>query len=316
MSISQVTQGALADPAPDKHHTAARTARERAAAAAEKERQIGQRPRRTAQDTLRSYEAFERAQQLESKEHPGAAGRIAKGMSDATSVPAEGDPLEPIAAGSSMKAAAVAATAGSVASTAPDPKTSDANAAQSPSLPRLPQDNPAQTARNEATATTATAQPTHLSSTPPAAPEVEPAHAGSTVTVGKLVDTQLTTSTEGGYAQHYGSFPVLVAGQLVELDLYTLGQKMAGTPDNVRRLFLSLNSTSLGPVQVTAELSQSRLNVFVEGAVAKAAPEALNEHVNAVGELASRLGWKFESIGHAADLPVESPGSDGLDRLL
>ena len=311
MSISQVTQGALADPASDKHHAAARTARERAAAA-QKERQIGQRPRRGAQDAMPSYEAFERAQQLESKEHAAGASRIAKSMSDTPGASAEGDPLEPLSAGSSMKATAIAATTGPVASTASDPKTSDTKTAQSPTLP---QDNPAPTASNEAAATTASAQTAPSSATLPASSEVEPAPAKPAMTVGNLVDTQLTTSTQGGYAQHYGSFPVLVAGQLIELDLYTLGQRAAGTPDSVRRLFLSLNSRTLGPVQVTAELSENRLSVFVEGA-SKAAPEALNEHVHAVGELAARLGWRFESVERAADPSLEPPGSDGLDRLL
>jgi hypothetical protein len=45
----------------------------------------------------------------------------------------------------------------------------------------------------------------------------------------------------------------------------------------------------------------------------------LNEQVRAVGELAARLGWKFDSVEHAADLPGEPAGVgglDGLDRLL
>jgi hypothetical protein len=84
-------------------------------------------------------------------------------------------------------------------------------------------------------------------------------------------------------------------------------------------LYLSLNGT--GPVQVTAEASGTRLSVSVAGAT-QVTPEALNEHVRAVGELAARLGWKFDSVEHAADLPGERAGLDGvggldgLDRLL
>ena len=97
MSISQVMSGALTDPASSKHHeraNGARTARERAADAAQKERQIGQRPRR-APDAKPSYEAFERAQQLDVKQHVGGASRIAQAASGATTVATEGDPLEP-----------------------------------------------------------------------------------------------------------------------------------------------------------------------------------------------------------------------------
>jgi hypothetical protein len=87
---------------------------------------------------------------------------------------------------------------------------------------------------------------------------------------------------------------VLVAGQLVELDLYSLGLKQGTTPDAVRRLVLSLSSPDCGPVTVTAEASEGCLKIRL-AATGAAGPEALEEQIRAVCGLAARLGWALRS---------------------
>ena len=127
-------------------------------------------------------------------------------------------------------------------------------------------------------------------------------------------EAQIALSIAGNGAQHYGSFPVLVGGQLVELDLYTLSQRASGTVSGVRRLFLSMSSTSLGKMEVVAQASENRLSVSFAGAT-DASAEAVDEHLRAIGELASRLGWTFDSVQHVTDADSQfHPGV--LDRLL
>lgn len=289
MSVGQVIQGAP----------------KRASRVREKAHSIDQHPHspRAGKGAKPSFEAFERAQQLELQQHGGRGVRIAQGVGEATSAPTEINPSDPSGASVSARTAIV--------QSADSEAISNSRAAPTTPAPATP-------------APVASAQ-----TPPPSVPyvsseaEVDIAAAKSPVSAAsrvdavasELQDAQLATSAEGGFAQHYGSFPVLVAGQLVELDLYTLGQKAAGTSDNVRRLYLTLNSTSLGPVRVTAESSENRLSVSVAGA-SQAAPEVLHEHVRAVGELATRLGWKFESVEQGVDSPSETSNVDGLDRLL
>lgn len=106
------------------------------------------------------------------------------------------------------------------------------------------------------------------------------------------------------YSQHYGSFPVVIAGELVELDLYMLNARSAVTPDSgptaERRLLLSLSNAASGRVEIFAQASNNRLRVFVREP-AGISEDAGNHHVRAVGELAARLGWQFESVERAGD---------------
>ena len=108
---------------------------------------------------------------------------------------------------------------------------------------------------------------------------------------------------------------MLVAGQLVELDLYTLGQRAAGTPDSVRRLFLSLNSRTLGPMQVTAELSENRLSVFADALFdfdkANLRPDAEATLRAALPEIAKATGRPAYVEGH-----TDGKGSDAYNMKL
>jgi hypothetical protein len=154
-------------------------------------------------------------------------------------------------------------------------------------------------------------------------PESEKAVEGSRASekIAQLANAQAGVSQEGDDAQHYGTLPMLVAGQLVELDLYSVSQKQGSPSDSVRRLILSLSSPGSSPVRVTAEASKGRLKVSVAdtagaAGAAGAASETFEDQVRAVGDLASRLGWQFESVHFVGHTPDTAGESAGLDRLL
>jgi hypothetical protein len=325
MSVSQVVQGALVDPAPDKHPG-------RSTGKAQKEGQVGPHSRRSARDGRPSFEAFERAQQREAggavRMAAGLVGRVG-GAGDASDVDAED-----VDASDVTSASAVAATSTGTGTSAAS-RSGEVGSAKGVGVVQMGTVGSglgeAGSAGDMGVVRTEAVGPglgeagsaegmgvVQMGTVGPGLGE-----AGSAEDMGVVQMRAVGSESDqtgrvegmgvGDYARHYGSFPVLVAGQLVELDLYTLGQRTAGTSDSVRRLYLSLHSTGLGPVQVTAEASGSRLSVSVAGA-AQAVPEVLNEHVRAVGELAARLGWKLESVEHAAELPGELTGAGGVGR--
>jgi hypothetical protein len=129
--------------------------------------------------------------------------------------------------------------------------------------------------------------------------------------------------TVGESAQHCGSVPVLVAGQLVELDLYAVPRRSAGAGQRVNRLVLSLAGRTGEPVRLMAQLSQNRLLVSSTDP-ARPAAEDSSEQIRAVAELAARLGWRFDSVTqmplesavHAKSAGAGAQGDGRLDRLL
>jgi hypothetical protein len=88
-------------------------------------------------------------------------------------------------------------------------------------------------------------------------------------------------------------------------------------------LFLSFNTPDSGKVDVVARAVDNRLLVSWAGRTS-GAPEDATGAVQAVGELAARLGWKFESVEQSPQPPsaeadsAGTPASAGrvLDRLL
>ena len=59
---------------------------------------------------------------------------------------------------------------------------------------------------------------------------------------------------------------------------------------------------------------QGRVHMLVGAGARGATDEILR--ARAVGELATRLGWKFDSVEQGTDPPGATADADGLDRLL
>jgi len=115
---------------------------------------------------------------------------------------------------------------------------------------------------------------------------------------GDLSRWLLNIQNEGSVAYRYGTLPVMVAGQLVELDLVHFQQRpTASTTTQIRRLVMTFDTQTLGPLQVEARALDNRLIITFTGQTAEAATE-LSAYSGEVRQLASRLGWNVEGVGY------------------
>lgn len=104
-------------------------------------------------------------------------------------------------------------------------------------------------------------------------------------------------------ARHYGTVPVLVSGQLLELQFVALQHRE--TPQEqkpVRRLSMTLNTSALGRLQIAAQAQGNRLSItFTSGS--SHATEALATHAHEVRALVGRLGWQVDSVVYSTGRP-------------
>jgi hypothetical protein len=103
--------------------------------------------------------------------------------------------------------------------------------------------------------------------------------------------------------RHYGTVPVLVSGQLLELQLVAFQHRETPQePNPVRRLFMTLTTPALGRLQIAAQAQGNRLSVTftVESAHAT---ETLSSHASQVRELVGRLGWQVDSVVYGIGQP-------------
>jgi hypothetical protein len=107
-----------------------------------------------------------------------------------------------------------------------------------------------------------------------------------------------------GLARHYGTIPVLVSGQLLELQLVAFQHRETPSERSpVRRLFMTLTTPALGRVQIAAQAQGQRLSVTFTGASVRAT-DALASHAAEVRELATRLGWHVDSVVYSVGQPT------------
>lgn len=95
-------------------------------------------------------------------------------------------------------------------------------------------------------------------------------------------------STESGSGRHYGTFPLIVSGELLELDF--VSRRSGRTPPAgaaVSRIFVSVQPPGMGRLELTAQNLGDRVTVSFGGqAVQGGAAPALD-----VPALLQRLGW-------------------------
>jgi hypothetical protein len=115
---------------------------------------------------------------------------------------------------------------------------------------------------------------------------------------GDLSRWLLNIQNDGSVAYRYGTLPVMVAGQLVELDLVLFQQRpSAPAATQVRRLVMTLDTQTFGPLQVEARALDSRLVITFTGQSPESASD-LASYSGEVRQLASRLGWNVEGVGY------------------
>jgi hypothetical protein len=107
----------------------------------------------------------------------------------------------------------------------------------------------------------------------------------------------LLNSHDGGaVAYRYGSLPVLVSGQLMELELVLFQQRQPQAGEtHLRRLVMTLDTETLGPLQIEARALNDRLMIRFTGQSAEAAAQ-LAPYGRDVEELAARLGWTVDGV--------------------
>lgn len=114
----------------------------------------------------------------------------------------------------------------------------------------------------------------------------------------ELARRLLNVQDEGSLAYRQGLLPVLIGGQLVELDLvYFNERREADRPAGLRRLVMTLKTQTLGRVEVMAQAVGDRLSIAINAETATSS-EALAAHAGEVRELIARLGWNVETISY------------------
>lgn len=137
---------------------------------------------------------------------------------------------------------------------------------------------------------------------------------------------QLLNEQDGGsVAYHYGTLPLLIAEQLVELDLvYFRERHRTEHSSNLRRLVMTFRTESLGRVQIVAQALAEHLAVQISSESAES-NAALMARAQDVTDLLSRLGWNVDAVKY--ELCSEPPraashviahvlNAETLDRLV
>lgn len=113
-----------------------------------------------------------------------------------------------------------------------------------------------------------------------------------------LAQQLLNSQDNGSLAYHYGTMPLLIADQLIEIDLVLFRErKPASTTQQMRKLVMSLRTESLGRVQIVAQSVDSHLSVTINSEATEYS-SALSAHAREVHELVSRLGWDVDSVAY------------------
>ena len=117
----------------------------------------------------------------------------------------------------------------------------------------------------------------------------------------KLAEQLLNEQDEGSMAYSFGTVPLLIADQLVELDVVMFRERNKQDPQTaVRRLVMTLRTETLGRVEVMAQAFGQRLTIALTAESASAS-DALAKHADEVRELVGRLGWQVEVIRYDVD---------------
>ena len=106
----------------------------------------------------------------------------------------------------------------------------------------------------------------------------------------------LNLQDEGSVSWRYGTLPLLVGGQLIELDLVMFREREShATRGSLRRLVMTLDTTHFGRVHVEARAVDSRLMVRLSAATPEAVGvmSAYGADVRAAIE---QLGWAVDEI--------------------
>jgi hypothetical protein len=111
----------------------------------------------------------------------------------------------------------------------------------------------------------------------------------------------LNLQDEGSLAWRYGTLPILVGGQLIELDLVMFREReqKAGR-GGLKRLVMTLDTTHFGRVRVEARALDDHLMVKLRAPSADAV-EMLSAYGNDVRAAIEQLGWQVDQVSYEID---------------
>lgn len=131
----------------------------------------------------------------------------------------------------------------------------------------------------------------------------------------------LNLQDEGAIGHRYGTLPVLVAGQLIELDLVLFRERprpdgqSAARREPLRRLVMTLNTESFGTLQVVAQAVENRLAIAFTGR-SPAQIEALSGYGEEVRRLVGQLGWNVDNVSYGCDPQQRRAAARVVDHVL
>jgi hypothetical protein len=106
----------------------------------------------------------------------------------------------------------------------------------------------------------------------------------------------LNLQDEGSVSWRYGTLPLLVGGQLIELDLVMFREREShATRGSLRRLVMTLDTTHFGRVHVEARAVDSRLMVRLSAATSEAV-DVMSAYGAEVRAAIEQLGWAVDEI--------------------
>jgi hypothetical protein len=113
----------------------------------------------------------------------------------------------------------------------------------------------------------------------------------------------LNLQDDGSVAWRYGTLPLLIGGQLIELDLVMFREREPkATRGGLRRLVMTLDTAHFGRVRVEARAVDSRLIVKL-GATTADAVDTLASYGQDVRTALEQLGWAVDDVRYEIDAP-------------
>jgi len=126
----------------------------------------------------------------------------------------------------------------------------------------------------------------------------------------------LNLQDEGSVAWRYGTLPLLVGGQLIELDLVMFREReQHASRGSLKRLVMSLDTTHFGRVHVEARAVDSRLIVKLSAASADAV-EILSSYGKEVRAAIEQLGWAVDEVRYEIEAPHASAAQAVVKHVL
>lgn len=126
----------------------------------------------------------------------------------------------------------------------------------------------------------------------------------------------LNLQDEGAVAWRFGTLPLLVGGELIELDLVMFGERESQAKrGSLRRLVMTLDTTHFGRVHVEARAVDSRLTVTLSAPSADAI-EVLSTYGADVRTAIEQLGWAVDDVRYELSAPHSGAAQSVVHHVL